>query len=171
LPFPPVGAGFSSIPSHFPAAPLLLWIGVGRIMGAVLAKEHRQKLLPMQFVFPAISVILILSAGVYICRRFVVDAGRRKLGMVLLVLFVLGGLPSFFSVVSFAAAEPASVIRANGYDVPPDWTAGVMNHGSYYRWYMIRERPVFFGLSVIGLILGVVPLQALLILSFFDRKK
>jgi hypothetical protein len=55
--------------------------------------------------------------------------------------------PAFFCFVSFTVAEPRSAILAGGGNIPDSWTAGVMNHGSYYKWWMPSDRPFFFAIS------------------------
>src|SRR5688572_419352 len=36
--------------------------------------------------------------------------------------------------------------------IPAEWSGGVMNHGAYYRWYTIQDRPYFFAVSLVGLV-------------------
>jgi hypothetical protein len=68
------------------------------------------------------------------------------------VLAFLIALPAFFSTVSFFNAVTRSQARANNFPLPAGWTAGVMNHGSYYQWWTIHERPVLFGVSIFCLV-------------------
>jgi hypothetical protein len=126
---------------------------------------------PMSILLFFVVLAVMLAVGLFSFGPKLRAARCERLGIILMVVFCLLGVPSFFAVVSFVAAEPASVIRANDYDIPPDWTAGVMNHGSYYRWYTIKERPALFALSVVVLAVSVVPLQALLLYAFCKRKR
>src|SRR5262245_22902219 len=57
-------------------------------------------------------------------------------------------LPAFFSAVSFMNAISSEQAQAEGLPLPSGWSAGVMNHGSYYRWWTISERPFLFAVSV-----------------------
>src|SRR5690606_15479764 len=89
--------------------------------------------------------------------RFSVFDKLRKhpdLAAVLLTAFAVA-IPSFLSTISFIAAIDPEQARGNGQPLPPGWSAGVMSHGSYYRWWTIGERPVLFGLSVFGLTTGM----------------
>ena len=57
-------------------------------------------------------------------------------------------VPCFFCVVSFfAALTPEEAIAKYGQPLPPGWTVGVMNHGQYYQWYLIGERPWLFAVT------------------------
>ncbi|MEQ8789693.1 MAG: hypothetical protein RIC55_25585 [Pirellulaceae bacterium] len=72
------------------------------------------------------------------------------------VLAFLIAFPAFFSTVSFSVAlTPEQAIAKFDKPLPSGWTAGVMNHGKYYQWWTIRERPVLFALSAICLAGGV----------------
>ena len=64
-------------------------------------------------------------------------------------------LPAFFTTVSFTAALTPDEAIERGKPLPPGWTAGVMNHGEYYRWWTIREKPLLFGISLFALVAGV----------------
>ena len=57
---------------------------------------------------------------------------------------------SFFSLVSFLAAKSPPQAAKTGQPLPPGWSAGVMNHGHYYKWWLIRDNPVLFIASVVG---------------------
>jgi hypothetical protein len=57
-------------------------------------------------------------------------------------------LPAFFSTVSFMNAVTPAQALADGSPLPSGWSAGVMNHGSYYHWWTIQERPLLFAVSV-----------------------
>ena len=60
---------------------------------------------------------------------------------------------SIIAVLSFLVAQtPSEAITAGRPPMPPDWEAGVFNHGSYYPWYTIRSHPFLFALSVGSLI-------------------
>ena len=66
---------------------------------------------------------------------------------------LVAGLPCFLSVVSFAVAvTPAEAVEKHSKPLPEGWTAGVMNHGKYYQWWPIGERPFLFTISWAGLI-------------------
>gem|GEM_PF-5494288 len=54
--------------------------------------------------------------------------------------------------VSFLDAVTPEQANANNLPLPTGWTAGVMNHGSYYHWWTIQERPILFALSVFLLV-------------------
>jgi hypothetical protein len=64
-------------------------------------------------------------------------------------------LPAFVSTVSFTDAVTPQQAIANDNPLPSGWTAGVMNHGQYYQWWTIQERPILFGLSSLSLVAGV----------------
>jgi hypothetical protein len=81
------------------------------------------------------------------------------------IIAFLVGLAAFFPMVSFLAAITPEEARSNGMPLPAGWTAGVMNHGSYYSWWTISENPCLFGLSVAVLIASV-----LFIFSTFPRR-
>jgi hypothetical protein len=72
------------------------------------------------------------------------------------VLAFLICLPAFFSTLSFNdALTPQQAIARYSKPLPPGWSAGVMNHGAYYQWWTIQERPVLFGLSALCLVAGI----------------
>jgi hypothetical protein len=71
------------------------------------------------------------------------------------VVAFLIALPAFFSTMSFVGAVTPEQARADGLPLPPGWKAGVMNHGSYYLWWTIQERPFLFGISVFFLVTGL----------------
>ena len=71
--------------------------------------------------------------------------------------------PAFFCVVSFLTATSAAQAASAGKPLPSGWTAGVMNHGAYYQWWLIQDRPVIFVLVVVVL----VSCLAFLLLSAF----
>jgi hypothetical protein len=65
------------------------------------------------------------------------------------VLAFLIALPAFFSTMSFTSALTSEqAVAEYNKPLPSGWTAGVMNHGDYYRWWTIQERPILFGASV-----------------------
>jgi hypothetical protein len=73
------------------------------------------------------------------------------------VLAFLIALPAFFSTMSFTSAlTPEQVVAEFNKPLPSGWTAGVMNHGDYYRWWTIQERPILFGISVFFLVVGII---------------
>ena len=80
---------------------------------------------------------------------------------------ILGSLflimwPSFASVVSFLEAKTPSQFAEDGYRIPPDWSAGVANHGRYREWWTIADHPVLFVASVVGLVGGLLVFATLL---------
>jgi hypothetical protein len=73
------------------------------------------------------------------------------------VLAFLIALPAFFSTMSFTSAlTPEQAIAEYNKPLPLGWTAGVMNHGDYYRWWTIQQRPILFATSISFLVLGIV---------------
>jgi hypothetical protein len=68
------------------------------------------------------------------------------------VVAFLIALPAFFSTVSFMDAVTPEQARADNLPLPPGWNAGVMNHGSYYHWWTIQDRPLLFGVSIFCLV-------------------
>jgi hypothetical protein len=54
---------------------------------------------------------------------------------------------AFLSTESFTSAVTPQQARAANRPLPPGWTAGVMNHGSYYNWWTIDQRPALYWLS------------------------
>jgi hypothetical protein len=69
-------------------------------------------------------------------------------------LFTLAG---FFCVVSFLSAErPGQINPPPGVVVPAQWPAAVFNHGQYYLWWTVAQRPFLFGVSLAALLYGPV---------------
>ncbi len=65
-------------------------------------------------------------------------------------------MPCFYIVVNFtAAASPAEALAKYDKPLPAGWTAGVMNHGEYIRWWLIDERPLLFYSALVGLSVSV----------------
>jgi len=64
------------------------------------------------------------------------------------VVAFLIAFPASFSTINFVIAVTPEQANANNLPLPLGWTAGVMNHGSYYRWWTIQEKPLLFALSV-----------------------
>ena len=64
------------------------------------------------------------------------------------IVATLAMFPTFFSVVSFSAATSATEAASDGNPLPSGWSAGVMNHGAYYRWWLIQDRPFMFAFSL-----------------------
>jgi hypothetical protein len=60
--------------------------------------------------------------------------------------------PILFSTVSFVDAITPEQANADNMPLPSGWTAGVMNHGSYYKWWTIQQRPILFGVSLFILV-------------------
>jgi hypothetical protein len=67
------------------------------------------------------------------------------------VAFVVA-LPAFFSTINFIVAVTPEQARDA---LPAGWSAGVMNHGDYYHWWTIQERPYFFGASLFCLVMSL----------------
>jgi hypothetical protein len=89
-------------------------------------------------------------------RRMIELLRRHSLLYAAQAIAFLISLPAFVSAVNFIDAEtPQQAIARNGKPLPPGWTAGVMNHGEYYRWWTIQERPVLFGLSALSLVAAI----------------
>jgi hypothetical protein len=84
----------------------------------------------------------------YTVRSIIESARKRPILSALQVLAFLIAFPAFFSMMSFIDAVTPEQAKADNLPLPPGWSAGVMNHGSHYRWWTIQERPVFFVLSV-----------------------
>ena len=91
----------------------------------------------------------------------------RPLLAALQIAAAVAMFPAFFCVVSFTAATPATQAASEGRPLPAGWTAGVMNHGEYYQWWLIRDRPVIFALAVFLL----VSCLAFLLLSTFVHRR
>jgi hypothetical protein len=72
-----------------------------------------------------------------------------------LVISLLITQPAFFSTMSFIQAVTPEQARTDGKPLPSGWSAGVMNHGSYYQWWTIQENPLVFGISVLCLVTSV----------------
>lgn len=81
-------------------------------------------------------------------RKHAVISGLQLLASLL-------AMASFFSTNNFLHAVTPEQARADGNPLPAGWTAGVMNHGSYYHWWTIQERPILFGVSATCLTLCV----------------
>lgn len=113
------------------------------------------------------AVVLIAFAASYSLFR---DAGCRKWGFVSLTLAVFVGLPSTAAIFRFFTAKPAAEIRGRVYDIPEEWPAAYMDHGKYKRWYTIEQRPFLFGLSIVGIVIGLVPAQVMFAYAMNDRK-
>ncbi len=113
------------------------------------------------------AVVLIAFAANYSLFR---DAGCRKWGFVSLTLCVFVGLPSIGSTHKFIFAEPGVQLRAKRKDIPDEWPAAYFYRGEYKRWYTIKQRPVLFGLSIVGLVVGFVPCYLVTTYAMNDRK-
>jgi hypothetical protein len=79
-------------------------------------------------------------------------------------------LPAFFCTVSFLAADTAVEAARGGKPLPGGWLGGVMSHGTYYRWWTIAERPIFFGLSVAVLATTLIMFYSTLYVDWKDRQ-
>ena len=97
---------------------------------------------------------------------------RRPWVLALSIAAVAAMYPCFFSVVSFTSAlSPEEAIEKWNKPLPPGWTAAVMNHGQYYRWWPIHERPVLFSVSLAGLIVSVGWLWGVLLWVWIQHRK
>jgi len=68
---------------------------------------------------------------------------------VLVILLTLAGwMAAGIVTINFMVAVTPEEARAKNLPLPSGWTAGVWNHGSYYQWWTIQERPLLFGISV-----------------------
>ena len=72
--------------------------------------------------------------------------------LLVVLLIFLGYMLAGFSAISFMAAVTPEEARAKNLPLPSGWTAGVWNHGAYYQWWTIQERPLLFGISVFYLL-------------------
>lgn len=73
----------------------------------------------------------------------------------------------FLSVFSFLAAVTP---EQSGGKMPANWSAGVMNHGHYYEWYTIADRPRLFTGSCIGLVASTLYLWGSIILACLEEE-
>lgn len=65
------------------------------------------------------------------------------------VLLCILWFASCQSVISFTVAMTPEQVLEKGYPpLPENWSAGVYNHGSYYRWFSIDDQPILFLLSL-----------------------
>ena len=105
-------------------------------------------------------------------RRFLIDSFKEnpKMAIWALVMCFLF-IPAGFSVISFVVAETPEQVNteAGRIVMDPDWSAGVMNHGEYYEWWTISDRPVLFLASVLILILAMATFVGALV-SDLDAK-
>ena len=81
-------------------------------------------------------------------KRLFVHVFKVLVILLLLVGYMLAGI----SVISFMAAVTPEEARAKNLPLPSGWTAGVWNHGAYYHWWTIQEKPLLFGISVFYLL-------------------
>lgn len=79
-------------------------------------------------------------------------------------------LPALFFTVNFFAADTAAEAARRGNPLPVGWSAGVMSHGQYYRWWTISERPVFFGLLIAVLVSALIIFCSTLYVDWKDRR-
>ncbi len=96
---------------------------------------------------------------------------RPVIVMVSIAAFIVMFL-CFFSAMSFVnALSPEEALEKWNKPLPAGWTAGVMNHGEYYRWWRICERPVFFSVSLAGLIASVAWLWTVTLWAWIRRRR
>jgi hypothetical protein len=91
-----------------------------------------------------------------------------RLALVQLLVALLVALPAFMATMSFIAAKTPEQATAQGTPLPEGWTAGVMNHGAWYRWWTIQQSPALFGVSVFGLAVSALFIWGSLIWSWRD---
>jgi hypothetical protein len=88
--------------------------------------------------------------------RMVESIRRHPLLCAIQVCVLLVCVPAFMSAVSFVdAVTPQEAIAKYSQPLPSGWTAGVINHGHYYQWWTIQERPLLFAFSAFCLVAGV----------------
>jgi hypothetical protein len=83
----------------------------------------------------------------------------------------LVALPAFFSTVSFMNAVTPEQARADSQPLPPGWSSGVMNHGSYYHWWTIQEKPFLFGISIFCLAVSLLFIWGSIFWLWRQRRK
>jgi hypothetical protein len=72
------------------------------------------------------------------------------------IVAFLVALPAFFATVSFLnALTPTEAVEKYAQPLPVGWAAGVMNHGQYYHWWTIQQRPFMFAASLLLLTAAV----------------
>jgi hypothetical protein len=84
------------------------------------------------------------------------------------IVAAITAFPAFYSTVSFLVTDTSETAMRKGYPLPKGWTAGVMNHGQYYKWWTISERPLLFALSITLLISALIILFST---AYFYRKE
>jgi hypothetical protein len=69
---------------------------------------------------------------------------------------------SLYAVFMFLNADPPNQPGHNisCAPMPSHWEAGVCTHGKYFEWYLIRNHPFLFVLSLAGFVAGVAGLIA-----------
>lgn len=77
---------------------------------------------------------------------------RKSLRQILAALIMF---PAFYCIVMFVDAQPRSAITARGVDLPPTWTAAVLDHGRYYHWWTPDDQPLWFAASCAALVLSL----------------
>ena len=96
---------------------------------------------------------------------------RHPMFSIAQLIAALSALPAFFCTVSFfVALTPEEAIQRYAMALPSGWTAGVMNHGKYYRLWPISERPLFFAFSIGILGAALITLYSTLYVDWKDRK-
>jgi hypothetical protein len=65
-----------------------------------------------------------------------------------ILLTLVGWMAAGITTINFMVAVTPEQARAKNLPLPSGWTAGVWNHGSYYHWWTIQERPFLFGISI-----------------------
>ncbi len=126
--------------------------------------------MPFGLTYTIIFATFMFVVGACSSNTLFREAGCRKRGFLSIALLSYCGVPSFTAAICFIDSKPAAEIRENVYDIPEEWTAAYMDHGKYKRWYTIKQRPVLFGLSIVGLVVGFVPCYLVTTYAMNDRK-
>ncbi|NLF32255.1 MAG: hypothetical protein GX591_15375 [Planctomycetes bacterium] len=58
-----------------------------------------------------------------------------------------------------------------GKPLPEGWTAGVMNHGDYYRWWPVSEQARLYAVSLAGLIVSLCTLCGIVFWIWVQRRE
>ena len=81
-------------------------------------------------------------------------------------LAVVVWMSGFFITNNFIVAVTPAEAVADGKPLPPGWSAGVMNHGEYFRWWTIRDNPLLFGAGV-----AIFPTVVLVMYLIWKKKR
>lgn len=114
------------------------------------------------------SFRLSLSKGE---NRFFDSLRKHCLLYIVQAIVFLIVMPAFVSIINFSeAVTPEQAVSKYGQSLPFGWSVGVMNHGDYFQWWTISERPIMFGFSMFFLVAGLLFLVGSIVwLHFKDR--